>query len=135
MSNTSKYKTDLTKLILSDIDEISSDAAKAKEYLASEGVNVDRVISDGLKQIKKMRFQLEASKTRQTMGVFEKFAEQAKAMALQLIQTPAFSFIDYVKNEKVVASFSNLQKLTEEEKLSIIQNHLALKLQQEEESK
>jgi hypothetical protein len=133
MSSTSKYKADLMKLILSDLDETSSDTAKAKEFLSSEGVNVERMISDGLKQIKKMRFQMEADKTRQTMAAFDKYAEKAKAMALQLLQTPAFSFLDYVKNEKVVASFSNLQKLTDDEKLSIIQNHIALKLQQEAE--
>jgi hypothetical protein len=131
MSSTSKHKSDLMKLMLSDLEETSSDAAKAREFLASEGVNVDRMVSEGLKQIKKMRFQLEANKTRQTMIAFDKYAEKAKTLAFQLLHTPTFSFLDYLKNENVVANFSNLQQLTDDEKLSIIQNHIALKLQQE----
>lgn len=131
MSGASKHKTEFAKLINADIQDISNDFANAKEFLTQEGVNVDRLITDGLKRIKKMQLQIEAEKNRTAMFSLDKYVERAREMARQLLQTPSFSFLDYIKGEQVVASFSNLQKLTDEEKLSIIEKHIALKLQKE----
>jgi len=78
-----------------------------------------------------MQLQVEAEKNRSAMLSLDKYVDRAKEMARQLLQSPTFSFLDYLKGEQVVASFSNLQKLTDEEKLSIIEKHITLKLQKE----
>ena len=54
MSDASTHKTEFAKLINTDIQDTSNDFASAKEFLTQEGVNVDRLIADGLKRIKKM---------------------------------------------------------------------------------
>jgi len=131
MSQLSKHKSEFAKLINTDAQDTSNDFTSAKEFLTQEGVNVDRLISDGLKRIKKMQLQVEAEKNRSAMLSLDKYVDRAKEMARQLLQSPTFSFLDYLKGEQVVASFSNLQKLTDEEKLSIIEKHITLKLQKE----
>lgn len=131
MSEASTHKTEFAKLVNIDAQDISNDFVSAKEFLIQEGVNVDRLVSDGLKRIKKMQLQIEAEKNRAAMFSLEKYIDQAKEMARQLLQSPSFSFLDYLKEEQVVASFSNLQKLTEEEKRSIIEKHITLKLQKQ----
>lgn len=131
MNDTSKHKTEFIKLINTDILDTINDFANAKEFLIQEGVNVDRLIAEGVKRIKKMQLQFEAEKNRTVMLSLDKYVDQAKEMAQQLLTSATFSFLDYINGEQVVASFSNLQKLTEEEKQSIIVNHIALKLQKE----
>lgn len=131
MSEASTHKTEFAKLVNIDAQDISNDFVSAKEFLIQEGVNVDRLVSDGLKRIKKMQLQIEAQKNRTAMSSLEKYIDQAKEMAYQLMQNPSFSFLDYLKEEQVVASFSNLQKLTDEEKCSILEKHITLKLQKQ----
>jgi len=81
-----------------------------------------------------MRLQIEAEKTRAAMSSLDKFTQRAKEMAKQIFESPSFSFLEYVKTEHVAASFSNLQKLSDDEKLSIIEKHLTLKLKAEDEN-
>lgn len=131
MSDASTHKTEFAKLINTDIQDTSNDFASAKEFLIQEGVNVDRLIADGLKRIKKMQLQAEAEKNRIIMSSLDKYVDRAKEMAQQLLASPTFSFLDYINAEQMVASFSNLQKLTDEEKLSVIEKHITLKLQKE----
>ena len=58
----SQSNSDFVNLFLQAADNESSDKGMAREFLASEGVNVDRMVSDGLKRIKQMQMIAEAKK-------------------------------------------------------------------------
>ena len=55
---TNQTKSDFVNLFLSTAENDSSSKEAAKAFLASEGVNTDKLISEGLKRVKKMQMLL-----------------------------------------------------------------------------
>lgn len=68
MSNNSKYnKTDFIRLTIATAEHVSSDKETAKEYLSSEDLDVDFVVNEGMKRLKRLKMQIEADKTKSEM--------------------------------------------------------------------
>lgn len=120
-------KTDFIKLVMSTIEHDSSDKEKAKEYLSTQGVNVDRVVSEGLKRIKKMQLQIEAEKTKLEMVAAEGVKQRATEWVDDLLSKIDFSLPELVKQEELTMSFRNVESLSKEDIKNILVKHFTLK--------
>jgi hypothetical protein len=120
-------KTDFIKLVMSTIEHDSSDKEKAKEYLSTQGVNVDRVVSEGLKRIKKMQLQIEAEKTKLEMAAAEGVKQKATEWVDDLLSKIDFSLPELVKQEELTMSFRNVESLSKEDIKNILVKHFTLK--------
>jgi len=72
-----KNKSDFVNLFLSTVESDSNNKETAKAFLAAEGINVDRIVSEGLKRIKQMQMLIEARKTEQEMSATESVKQKA----------------------------------------------------------
>lgn len=108
-------------------DNESSDKGMAREFLASEGVNVDRMVSDGLKRIRQMQMIAEAKKTEQEMLASEKIKAQATQWVDELLSKVDFSLPELVRKEELTVSFRNVEHLSEEDIRVILIRHFTLK--------
>lgn len=120
-------KTDLIKFVMTTIEHNISDKEKAKEYLSAQGLNVDRVVSEGLKRIKKMQLQIEAERTRNEMISAEDMKQKANEWVEKLLANIDFSFPELVEKEKLAVNFRNMESLTTEDIKSILVKHFTLK--------
>jgi hypothetical protein len=120
-------KTDFIKLVMSTIEHDSSEKEKAKEYLSAQGVNVDRVVSEGLKRIKKMQLQIEAEKTKLEMTAAEEVKQKATEWVDDLLSKIDFSLPELVKQEELTMSFRNVESLSKEDIKNILVKHFTLK--------
>jgi len=123
----SKSKSDFVNLFLQAADNESSDKGMAREFLASEGVNVDRMVSDGLKRIRQMQVMAEANKTEQEMFASEKIKAQATQWVDELLSKVDFSLPELVKKEELTVSFRNVEHLSQEDIRVILIRHFTLK--------
>ena len=108
-------------------DNESSDKGMAREFLASEGVNVDRMVSDGLKRIKQMQMIAEAKKTEQAMFASEKIKAQVTQCVDELLSKVDFSLPELVRKEELTVSFRNVEHLSQEDIRVILIRHFTLK--------
>ncbi len=123
----SQSKSDFVNLFLQAADNESSDKGMAREFLASEGVNVDRMVSDGLKRIRQMQMIAEAKKTEQEMLASEKIKAQATQWVDELLSKVDFSLPELVRKEELTVSFRNVEHLSEEDIRVILIRHFTLK--------
>lgn len=129
MSNNMKYnKTDLVRLMMSTIEQDSLNTEKSREYLSSQGLNPDSIISDGLKRIKKIQLQINAEKTRIEMISIENLKIKAIKMVEDLLSNVNFSFTEFVKHEGLAMSFRNMESLGKEDIKDLLIKHFTLKL-------
>ena len=132
----SQSKSDFVNLFLQTAEHDSSDKEKAKEFLASEGVNVDRMLSDGLKKIRQMQLMIEAKKTEAEMLAADKMKLQATQWVDNLLRDARFSLTELVREEELFVSFRNVEHLSQEDIRIILIRHFTLKfLNQEKGSK
>lgn len=132
--NEGNSKSDLIKLILSDIEFNSSDENTAKEYLSSQGYNVESVISSGLKKIRQIQFQLEAKKTKAEMLHLDSFRQKAIEWVENLLNDKTFSFPTFVKSEHLELQCRNIESLTKEDIKDTLIEHFTLKFLEEDSS-
>ena len=66
-----------SKVRVMPLEERSNSKEAAKEFLASEGVNTEKLLSEGLRRIKQMQMMANANKTEKEMQVAEKVKAQA----------------------------------------------------------
>jgi hypothetical protein len=133
MSNDPKNgKTEFIRLVLASIEGESQNKEQAKEYLTSQGIKPDMVVSEGLKRIKKMQLQIEANKTRQEMLSSESMKEKALAWVNNILGKMDFSLPDLVRNENLSMSFRNVETLSKEDIKNILVKHFTLKFIDEE---
>jgi len=120
-------KTDFIRFVMSTIEHNSSEKEKAKEYLSSQGLNVDSIVSEGLKRIKKMQLQIEADRTRNEMISAKEVKQKAAEWVDDLLSKIDFSFSELVKQEELTISFRNMESLSKEDIKNILVKHFTLK--------
>lgn len=136
MSNYSETsKTDFIRFVMSTLDDNSSDKEKSREFLSSQGLNVDSIVSDGLKRIKKLQMQIEAEKTRIEMVSAETVKQKANEWVDSLLNKIDFSLSSFVEDEQLSMSFRNMESLSEEDIRNILVKHFTLKFLEEQKKK
>lgn len=126
-NNLENSKADFIRLVMSTIEDDSSDKEKAKEYLSSQGLNVDSIVSEGLKKIKRMKMEIQAQKTKEEMQSSEEIKQKADQWVENLLNSTDFSLVDLVKEEELAMSFRNIEKLSKEDLKKLLVKHFTLK--------
>jgi len=133
MSNNSKYsKEDFIRFVMSTVEHVSSDKEKAKEFLSAEGLDVDSIISDGMKRLKRLKMQIEAEKTKEEMLSSEEAKRKASEWVDDLLGKIDFSLPELVREEELTMSFRNIEKLSQDDIKKILVKHFTLKFLEEQ---
>jgi hypothetical protein len=136
MSKNAKYsKVDFVKFAMSTVADDSSDKDKAKEYLSSQGLDVDFIVSEGLKRIKRMQMQIQVQKTKDEMQSAEAEKQKAIDWVEELLSHTDFSFNEFVKKEEMIMNFRNIEELNTEDIKNILVKHFTLKFLDEKKNK
>jgi len=136
MSNNSKYsKADFIRFVMSTVEHVSSDKEKAKEFLSAEGLDVDSIISDGMKRLKRLKMQIEAEKTKEEMLSSEEAKRKASEWVDDLLGKIDFSLPELVREEELTMSFRNIEKLSQDDIKKILVKHFTLKFLEEQAKK
>ncbi len=131
---TNQGKADFVKLFLSSAENDSQDVNAAKEFLISEGLNPERIISEGLKKIKQMQLLAAAQKTEDEMEASESIKAKATKWVDDLLNGINFSWTDIVRQEEISMNFRNMESLSKEDMRSILIRHFTLKFMNENDS-
>jgi hypothetical protein len=132
MSNKkNQSKSEIARFFLLMAEEESRDSQAAREFLASEGVNVDRMLSDGMRKIKQALMEAEAKKTEIEMDSSRSAIDRATKWVDDLLSKVDFSFPDFVKKEELVLSFRNVESLSHADKRAILIRYFTLKFSNE----
>jgi len=133
MSNNSTYtKVDFIRFMMSTVEHDSSDKVKAKEYLSSQGLNIESIVHDGLKRLKRLQMQIQAEQTKVEMLSAEAVKQRAIKWVDRLINSIDFSLPELVKEEKLTMSFRNIEKLNKKDIKKILVKHFTLKFLDEQ---
>jgi hypothetical protein len=133
MSNNSEStNSGLIRFVMSTYEYESSDKEKAREFLSVEGLNVDEMVTDGMKRLKQLQLQIEAEKTKEKMESAKIAKQKASEWVDKLINTLDFSLIELVKQEKLTMSFKNIEKLGKKDIREILVKHFTLKFLEEQ---
>lgn len=136
MSNYSENsKTDFIRFVMSTLEDNSSNKEKSREFLSSQGLNVDSIVSDGLKRIKKLQMQIEAEKTRIEMVSAETVKQKANEWVDSLLKNIDFSLPSFIEEEQLSMSFRNVESLSKEDIRNILVKHFTLKFLEEQKKK
>lgn len=136
MSNKkNQSKSDIARFILRMAEEDSKDNQTAREFLASENVNVDRMLAEGMQKIKRAQMEAEAKRTEQEMISVSLEHERAMKWVDNLINQIDFSFLDFVKEEKLVVNFRSVENLSKDDIRTLMIRHFTLKFSNEKKEK
>lgn len=124
---TNQSKSDFVNLFLSTAENDSSSKETAKAFLASEGVNTEKLVSEGLKRIKKMQMLADASRTENEMKAAESVKAEATAWVDNLLANINFSLPELVQKEELSMSFRNVENLSQDDIRNILIRHFTLK--------
>jgi hypothetical protein len=127
INKANQSKSDFVNLFLSTAENDSSSKEAAKEFLASEGINTDKLVSEGLKKIKKMQMLADASRTEQEMRAAESVKAEATAWVDNLLANINFSLTELVQKEELSMSFRNVENLSKDDIRNILIRHFTLK--------
>ena len=128
-------KSEIARFFLRMAEDESRDSQSAREYLASEDVNVDRMLSDGMQKIKRALMEAEAKMTEAEMLSSASAVERATKWVDDLLSKVDFSFADFVKKEELVVSFRILESLSDADKRAIIIRYFTLRFSNEKKDK
>jgi hypothetical protein len=120
-------KSDFVNLFLSTAENDSNSKEAAKAFLASEGVNTEKLVSEGLKRIKKMQMLADASRTENEMQAAESVKGEATAWVDNLLASINFSLPELVQREELSMSFRNVENLSKDDIRNILIRHFTLK--------
>jgi len=133
MSNNSKYnKSDFIKFIMTTVEHESSDKEKAKEFLSAQGVDIDLMLSDSMKRLKRLQLQIAADKTKAEMLSAEEAKQKASEWVDDLLSRIDFSLPELVREEELTMSFRNIEKLSQDDIKKILVKHFTLKFLEEQ---
>ena len=133
MSNNSKYsKADFIRFVMSAVEQESSDKEKAKEYLSAQGVDIDSMLSDSMKRLKRLQLQIAAEKTKAEMLSADDVKQKASDWVDDLLSKIDFSLQDLVKEEELTMSFRNIEQLSKDDIKKILVKHFTLKFLEEQ---
>jgi hypothetical protein len=128
-------KADFIRFVMSTIEHDTSDKQKAKEYLSSQGLNVERIVSDSLKRLKRLQMQIDADNTRMEMISAETVKQKATEWVNSLLSDISFSLPKLVKEEELSMSFRNVESLDKEDVKNILIKHFTLKFMEAQNKK
>jgi hypothetical protein len=123
-------KKSFVQLFISHAQEDSAGKDAAEEFLRSEGINVERLKSEGLSLIRKKQLELQAKKTELEMAGMDDASRQAEEWVDKLLASTTFSFSDFVREEEVVVNFSHIKDLNADAIRAILVQHYTLKFMQ-----
>lgn len=133
MSGQSTYgKSEFIKFVLADLESISSTADDAKQYLASEGLNVEEILGEGRRRLSKIRLKLEASHTRAEMLSMESVKQEAMKWVDKLMGSRGFSFTDFVRTENLALQNRNIEGFTRDDIKNTLVQYFTLKFFEEQ---
>lgn len=136
MSNKkNQSKSEIARFFLQMAEDESRDGQAAREFLASEGVNVDRMLNEGMQKIKQALMEAEAKKTESEMKSSTSAVDLATKWVDDLLSKVDFSFPDFVKKEELVLSFRNVESLSLADKRAILIRYFTLKFSNEKKDK
>jgi hypothetical protein len=124
---TNQSKSDFVNLFLSTTENDSNSKEAAKAFLASEGVNTEKLVSEGLKRIKKMQMLADASRTENEMQAAESVKSKAIEWVDNLLANINFSLPELVQKEELSMSFRNVENLSKDDIRNILIRHFTLK--------
>lgn len=122
-----KDKASIIALILSTVENDSHSKQAAREYLSSENLGVDNIVSDGLKRIRQMQMMIEAEKTKNEMTSAEVYKKQAEEWVENLLNGIDFSLPEIIEKEQLSVSFRNIESLSDADVKNILIKHFTLK--------
>lgn len=120
-------KSDFVNLFLSTAENDSSSKEAAKAFLESEGVNTEKLVSEGLKKIKKMQMLADAKRTENEMQAAESVKSAAIEWVDNLLSDMNFSLPELVQKEELSMSFRNVENLSQDDIRNILIRHFTLK--------
>ena len=133
MSNNSKYnKADFIRFIMATVEHESSDKEKAREFLSAQGVDIDSMLSNGMKRLKRLQLQVEAEKTKAEMRLAETAKQRASEWVDGLLSKIDFSLTELVREEELTMSFRNVETLSKDDIRKILVKHFTLKFLEEQ---
>ncbi len=132
---TNQSKSDFVNLFLSTAENDSSSKEAAKTFLASEGVNTEKLVSEGLKKIKKMQMLANAKRTEDEMQAAESVKSAAIEWVDNLLANINFSLSELVQKEELSMSFRNVDTLSKEDIRNILIRHFTLKFMNQQDNK
>lgn len=132
---TNQSKSDFVNLFLSTAENDSSSKEAAKAFLASEGVNTEKLVSEGLKRIKKMQMLADASRTENEMLAAESVKSKAIEWVDNLLANINFSLPELVQKEELSMSFRNVENLSKDDIRNILIRHFTLKFMTQQKNK
>lgn len=124
---TNQSKSDFVNLFLSITENDSNSKDAAKAFLESEGVNTEKLLSEGLKKIKKMQMLVDAKKTENEMQAAESEKSKAIDWVDNLLANINFSLPELVQKEQLLMSFRNVENLSQDDIRNILIRHFMLK--------
>lgn len=132
MTNRTKYtKVDFVNFVISTAEYDSLDSTKAREYLSSQGYNIESILSESLKKIKRIRSQINAEKTRSEMHSTDIVHQKACEYVDQLMADSSVTVVDIIRQEGLTMSFRNVEELSKEDIRDSLINHYVLKFWEE----
>ncbi len=124
---TNQSKSDFVNLFISTAENDSSSKEAAKAFLESEGVNTEKLVSEGLKKIKKMQMLADAKRTENEMQAAESVKSAAIEWVDNLLGDMNFSLPELVQKEELSMSFRNVENLSQDDIRNILIRHFTLK--------
>ena len=130
-----KNKKDFLALFLGTVESNCHNGEAAREFLSSESLGVDNIISDGLRKIRAMQLEIEAEKTTQEQSAMEENQRKAEKWVDDLLRSMDFSFSTVAQEENLSVSFRNIESLSTEDIRNILVKHFTLKFLNEQSAK
>jgi hypothetical protein len=111
-------------------NSLSEDEHRAKEFLKEQGEDPEAFAKALIKKIKKAKLLKEANKSEKEFGILSEIRKAAAEKAKQLLSTPGFSLLGFMKQENFSFQNRNLENLDEHEIQNVLEGYLFLKMQQ-----
>lgn len=122
-----KEKARAVALILNTAENNSHSKEAAREFLSSENLGVDNIVSDGLKRIKQIQMMVSSEKTETEMIASEVYKKEAEDWVDKLLNGIDYSIKDIIEQEQLSVSFRNIESLSTEDIKLILVKHFTLK--------
>ena len=120
-------KVNFINLFLSTTENDSITKNAAKTFLLDEGINTEKLVSEGLKKIKRIQMLADASRTENEMEAAVSMKVEATAWVDNLLANINFSLPELVQKEELSMSFRNVENLSKDDIRNILIRHFTLK--------
>ncbi|MFM9909202.1 MAG: hypothetical protein ACKVOW_07635 [Chitinophagaceae bacterium] len=120
-------KVNFINLFLSTTENDSITKNAAKTFLQDKGINTEKLVSEGLKKIKRIQMLADASRTENEMEAAESMKVEATAWVDNLLANINFSLPELVQKEELSMSFRNVENLSKDDIRNILIRHFTLK--------